>query len=171
LAAAWPEEEDVDRERCKLRKKAVNFFGKLLAIWFFALWPGGSFADELKLKVMDTRGKPLAGNEVLVTFFHNDERLQKLELRTDADGEAHFSVSAPIATRMQVAVVPKTNQHWRCNWRGACGISLSPEEALRDGVAFHESKKRARQKTNPGEILFLPQGRTFWQHLIGPLAK
>ncbi len=149
----------------------MNSYSKLLAIWLFALWPNFSLADELNLRAIDTHGKPLAGNIVVVTFFHNDERVQRLQLKTNAVGEANFSVPAPVPTRMLVAVVPKTNQHWRCNWRGTCGISLTTEEALRNGVAFYESEKRANMKSNPGEILFVARRWTFWQHLIGPLAK
>ena len=149
----------------------MNSCGKLLAIWLCALWPSFSLADDLKLRAIDTHGKPLAGNVVLVTFFHNDERVQRLELKTDTDGEAYFSVPAPLPTRILVAVVPKTSQHWRCNWRGTCGISLTPEEALQNGIAYYESKKKAKLKTNPGEILFVARGRTFWQYLIGPFAK
>lgn len=144
---------------------------KLLAFWFFALWPSFSLADELKLRAIDTHGKPLAGNVVLVTFFHDVEREQRLELKTDVNGEASFSVPAPVPTRVLVAVVPKIGQNWRCNWRGTCGISLTPEEAFRNGVAFYESKKRAELKINPGQILFVARGWTLWQHLIGPLAK
>lgn len=141
---------------------------KLLAICLFALWPNFSLAEQLKLKAIDTHGKPLPGNVALVTFFHNDERVQRLELKTDANGEAYFSVPAVVATHMFVAVVPRTHQHWRCNWRGTCGISLTPEEAFRDGVAFYESEKRVKLRTNPGEILFIARGWTFWQYLIGP---
>ena len=149
----------------------MNSYRMLLAIWLLALWPNLCIADELKLRAIDTHGKPLAGNIVLVTFFHNEERKQRLELKTDVNGEADFSIPAPVPTRMLIAVVPKTGQHWRCNWRGTCGISLVPEEASRNGVAFYESKKRAELKTNPGEMLFVARGWTFCQHLIGPLAK
>jgi hypothetical protein len=149
----------------------MNSYGRLLAIWLCALWPSFSLADDLKVRAIDTHGKPLAGNVVLVTFFHNDERVQRLELKTNAHGEAFFSVSAPLPTRILVAVVPKTNQHWRCNWRGTCGIYLTPEEALRYGVAFYESEKKADRKTDSGEILFVARRSTFWQYLIGPLAK
>jgi hypothetical protein len=149
----------------------MNFHEKLLALWLFVLWPNFSLADELKLRAIDTHGKPLAGNVVIVTFFRNDEREQRLELKTDVNGEVSFSVSEPVPTRVLVAVVPKIHQHWRCNWRGTCGISLTPEEAFRNGVAFYESEKRAELKTNPGQILFVARGRTIWQHLIGPLAQ
>jgi len=149
----------------------MSSYGKLLVICIFALWPDLSVAGDLKLKAIDTHGKPLAGNVVHVTFFYKDERAQRLELQTDVAGEAGFSVSASVPTRISVSIVPKANQHWRCNWRGTCGISVTPDEALRNGVAFYESKERAKLKTTPGELLFVARGRTFWQHLLGPLAK
>jgi hypothetical protein len=146
-------------------------YGKLLTIWLFAFWPSFAHADELKLRAIDSHGKPLAGNVVHVTFSPGDGRVQRLELKTDASGEASFSVPAPLPTRISVAVVPKANQHWRCQWRGTCGTSLTPEEALRNGFAYYESQKKAERKTNPGEILFVARGRTFWQHLLAPIAE
>jgi hypothetical protein len=149
----------------------MNSHGKLLAICIFVLYPSLSFADDLKLRAMDTHGKPLSGNIVHVTFSYQNEQTQRLELKTNVDGAASFSVSDPVPTRVSVNIVPNAMQHWRCTWHGTCGISVTPDEALRSGVAFYESKERAKLRTNPGEILFVARGWTFWQHLLAPITE
>ena len=144
---------------------------QLIFICLLVLWPDFSFADQLVFRATDTHGKPLAGNTVIATWLYAEGRKERVEMKTDPNGEARIVVPSQVPTQVTISVVPKVGQHWRCNWRGTCGISIAPVDAFRNGIAFYEMQKRASLKATPGQILFIARPWTLWQYLIGPLAS
>jgi hypothetical protein len=105
----------------------------------------------------------------------NGPHVMRLELETDANGAAHFTISEPAPSRL-LAEVQLTYLHWHCRCVTVAATADLVQKGIVEGADPAGSKSSAtRVKVSPGEILFFARRVPFYEQLLryvlGPLER
>jgi len=136
------------------------------------------FAQTVTVRIMNAaRGHPLQNQHVPVSLLY--EKGEKtpakyeanLTMKTDANGEAHFTLPEPAPPHIS-AQVRLTLEHLRCG----CGVLATTEDVIQKGIVGplpggQPKKAAATLKALSGEILIVARPLSFFERLLYPFVK
>lgn len=94
-----------------------------------------------------------------------------LQIETDANSEAQFSIPEPQPVHVNVRLA-LTSEHWHC----ACWVMTDSEKVIHNGIVQTAPTKKAKASTapantEPGQIVFIVRPFTFSERILYPLVK
>jgi hypothetical protein len=128
-------------------------------------------AQEVTVRVINAaNGRSLANQNVWVRLMSGDRWADddvRFRLKTDAKGEAHFTLQQPAPKRVDVGTAMSPS-HWDC---GLCWSGFAPQDILQKGIVapqstdYRPTKFEASLKPTPGQILFARRRFSFFEWL------
>lgn len=152
---------------------------RLLGCALVCLLGPSCLAQGLTVRVINANnGHPLPNESVTISLLYmkGERRPVKYNTlvtsKTDAEGEAHFTLPTPAPVSLAAQVYLST-PYWHCV---PCLVLTTTEEVIQKGIVgplpqVKSKKVAAAIKPVPGQILFVARPFSFLERLLYPLLK